>query len=264
MSDWQHDKRWSDRFIPEIRGIVARHLILEAPLERTKQYNTDLIVLRSSPCASRVACVARNTPNATATSSPFARAASTAPRPSWPRCWRVGATRCSTASRVTRASRAGCSATWTSSATGTRPSCSAYRRLSARARADEWGCQLAVHGVQAGLVAARVHHRLFGGMSGCGGGGPAPREGGPSGSHGFRTTRHAGPYRGSAAGDAGDRPGRARAARAGSARVRAATRWRHPRSDSQSRGRHCGCSGASVCTWMPSIRRFPGAGGDPG
>jgi hypothetical protein len=57
MSDWQHDKRWSDRFIPEIRGIVARHLILEAPLEEDQQRNTDLIVLRSS--AVRIACRVR-------------------------------------------------------------------------------------------------------------------------------------------------------------------------------------------------------------
>ena len=57
MSDWQDDKRWSDRFIPQIREIVARRLILEAPLEEDQQHNTDLIVLRSS--AVRIACRVR-------------------------------------------------------------------------------------------------------------------------------------------------------------------------------------------------------------
>ncbi len=57
MSDWQDDKRWSDRFIPQIREIVARHLILEAPIEEDQQRNTDLIVLRSS--AVRIACRVR-------------------------------------------------------------------------------------------------------------------------------------------------------------------------------------------------------------
>ncbi len=57
MSDWQNDKRWSDRFIPQIREVVAQHLILEAPLEEDQHHNTDLIVLCSS--AVRVACRVR-------------------------------------------------------------------------------------------------------------------------------------------------------------------------------------------------------------
>lgn len=57
MSGWQDDKRWSDQFIPQIREIVARHLILDAPLEEDQQHNTDLIVLRSS--AMRIACRVR-------------------------------------------------------------------------------------------------------------------------------------------------------------------------------------------------------------
>jgi hypothetical protein len=57
MSDWQHDKRWSDQFIPQIREIVARHLILEAPLEEDVHHNTDLIVLYTS--AVRIACRVR-------------------------------------------------------------------------------------------------------------------------------------------------------------------------------------------------------------
>ncbi|GIK15664.1 MAG: hypothetical protein BroJett003_06280 [Planctomycetota bacterium] len=57
MNGWQDDKRWSDRFIPQIRELVARHLILEAPLEEDQQHNTDLIVLRSS--AVRIACRVR-------------------------------------------------------------------------------------------------------------------------------------------------------------------------------------------------------------
>lgn len=57
MSDWQHDKRWADQFIPQIREIVARHLILEAPLEEDVHHNTDLIVLHTP--ALRIACRVR-------------------------------------------------------------------------------------------------------------------------------------------------------------------------------------------------------------
>jgi len=57
MNGWQDDKRWSDQFIPQIRELVARHLILDAPLEEDQQHNTDLIVLRSS--AVRIACRGR-------------------------------------------------------------------------------------------------------------------------------------------------------------------------------------------------------------
>lgn len=57
MNDWQADKRWSDRFIPEIKGHLGRVLISEAPIEEDAERNTDLIILTLKPW--RVACRVR-------------------------------------------------------------------------------------------------------------------------------------------------------------------------------------------------------------
>ena len=42
---WKADKRWSDRFLPEIKQIIGEHLITEPPQEEDSLHNTDLIVL---------------------------------------------------------------------------------------------------------------------------------------------------------------------------------------------------------------------------
>lgn len=60
MTSWQLDKKWSDRFLPEIKSIVGKHLIGAAPDDEDAQHNTDLIVLRLE--AIRIACRIR-TPN---------------------------------------------------------------------------------------------------------------------------------------------------------------------------------------------------------
>ena len=57
MIDWQRDKKWSDRFIPEIKHALAEHLIGEAPEVEDMQNNTDLVVLTMNPI--RVACRVR-------------------------------------------------------------------------------------------------------------------------------------------------------------------------------------------------------------
>jgi hypothetical protein len=43
---WQDDKRWSDRFIPEIKRILGEYLIKSAPIEEDMEHNTDLVVLK--------------------------------------------------------------------------------------------------------------------------------------------------------------------------------------------------------------------------
>jgi hypothetical protein len=48
------DKRWSDRFLPEIMGILGEHLISEPPVEEDAEHNTDLMVLRLE--AIRIGC----------------------------------------------------------------------------------------------------------------------------------------------------------------------------------------------------------------
>src|SRR4030042_5530071 len=50
---WGRDKQWSDRFIPEIKGILGQYLIGEAK-EEDQERNTDLIVLKMEVV--RVAC----------------------------------------------------------------------------------------------------------------------------------------------------------------------------------------------------------------
>jgi hypothetical protein len=54
MTQWQNDKRWSDRFLPEIKGILGQHLIGEPPAEEDAERNTDLMVLRME--AVRIGC----------------------------------------------------------------------------------------------------------------------------------------------------------------------------------------------------------------
>ena len=58
MKQWKDDKRWSDRFIPEIKQHLASVLIQEAPLIEDARRNTDLIVLRMD--AIRIACRIRH------------------------------------------------------------------------------------------------------------------------------------------------------------------------------------------------------------
>lgn len=54
MNGWKDDKRWSDRFLPEIKRILGEHLIGEPPIEEDQERNTDLIVLKME--AVRIAC----------------------------------------------------------------------------------------------------------------------------------------------------------------------------------------------------------------
>lgn len=54
MNGWKEDKRWSDRFIPQIKTILAQFLITESPPEEDQEHNTDLIVLTLKPF--RVGC----------------------------------------------------------------------------------------------------------------------------------------------------------------------------------------------------------------
>lgn len=57
MNGWRDDKRWSDRFLPEIKRILGEHLIAEPPIEEDAERNTDLMVLRLD--AVRVGCRVR-------------------------------------------------------------------------------------------------------------------------------------------------------------------------------------------------------------
>jgi len=56
--NWKSDKKWSDRFIPEIKTILGQYLIpeliSEASLKEDQEHNTDLTVLTLMPC--RIAC----------------------------------------------------------------------------------------------------------------------------------------------------------------------------------------------------------------
>jgi len=54
MQGWKNDKRWSDRFLPEIKQILGLHLIGEPPIEEDQERNTDLIVLKMD--AVRIGC----------------------------------------------------------------------------------------------------------------------------------------------------------------------------------------------------------------
>lgn len=54
---WGSDKRWSDKFIPEISGLIGKALIRPAPMLDDQQRNTDLIVLTLGDA--RIACRVR-------------------------------------------------------------------------------------------------------------------------------------------------------------------------------------------------------------
>jgi len=51
---WKSDKRWSDKFLPEIKRNLGEHLIGEPPIEEDQERNTDLVVLRME--AVRIGC----------------------------------------------------------------------------------------------------------------------------------------------------------------------------------------------------------------
>lgn len=55
--NWETDKRWSDRFLPEIKRILGEHLIAEPPIEEDAERNTDLMVLKLD--AIRIGCRVR-------------------------------------------------------------------------------------------------------------------------------------------------------------------------------------------------------------
>lgn len=57
MTDWKANKRWSDKFLPEIKQILGLHLIAEPPIEEDQERNTDLMVLRMD--AIRIGCRVR-------------------------------------------------------------------------------------------------------------------------------------------------------------------------------------------------------------
>ena len=57
MNEWMADKRWSDRFLPEIKQILGLYLIGEPPQEEDSERNTDLMVLKMD--AVRIACRVR-------------------------------------------------------------------------------------------------------------------------------------------------------------------------------------------------------------
>lgn len=57
MIGYEADKRWSDRFLPEIKATLGLYLIGEASREEDQRRNTDLIVLHMD--AVRIACRVR-------------------------------------------------------------------------------------------------------------------------------------------------------------------------------------------------------------
>ena len=54
MSNWQSDKAWSDRFIPEIKSIVGPWLLVPSSLEQDRTEAADLVVLKAA--AMTIAC----------------------------------------------------------------------------------------------------------------------------------------------------------------------------------------------------------------
>ena len=54
MTGWKDDKRWSDKFLPEIKRILGEYLLSEPPAEEDAEHNTDLMVLRMD--AVRIGC----------------------------------------------------------------------------------------------------------------------------------------------------------------------------------------------------------------
>lgn len=60
VADWQADKRWSDRFLREIKSILGVYLIAEPSPDEDAERNTDLMVLRMD--AVRIGCRIRKHP----------------------------------------------------------------------------------------------------------------------------------------------------------------------------------------------------------
>jgi len=54
MKNWEVDKRWSDKHLPEIKKILGLYLIGEPPQEEDERRNTDLMVLKME--AVRIGC----------------------------------------------------------------------------------------------------------------------------------------------------------------------------------------------------------------
>ena len=54
MTEWNHDKDWSDKYLTSVKEILGRLLIGPAPIEDDQKRNTDLIVLKMD--AVRIGC----------------------------------------------------------------------------------------------------------------------------------------------------------------------------------------------------------------
>lgn len=57
LANWNEDKKWSDRFLPEIKQILGSYLIVEPPFEEDSERNTDLIILKMDSV--RIGCRVR-------------------------------------------------------------------------------------------------------------------------------------------------------------------------------------------------------------
>ena len=57
MKGWEIDKKWSDRFLPEIKRVLGENLIGEPPIEEDQERNTDLVVLKMESV--RIGCRVR-------------------------------------------------------------------------------------------------------------------------------------------------------------------------------------------------------------
>jgi hypothetical protein len=54
LSDWENDKKWSDKYLTQIKSIIGQTFIQSAPIEEDQERNTDLIVFKMEPI--RIAC----------------------------------------------------------------------------------------------------------------------------------------------------------------------------------------------------------------
>lgn len=54
---WEADKRWSNKFLPEIKSILGQLLLVEPSVEEDQERNTDLIVIKMETI--RIACRVR-------------------------------------------------------------------------------------------------------------------------------------------------------------------------------------------------------------
>jgi hypothetical protein len=57
VSDYQRNRQWSDRFIPELRRLIGPHLLIPSTLEQDTREAADLVVLRAKNFS--VACRVR-------------------------------------------------------------------------------------------------------------------------------------------------------------------------------------------------------------